>query len=230
MTGDATGPERRAGALDPDTLDFGKATSPTTLPVIAQHYLTGEVLMLGYATREALRRTIDTGHLTFHSRSRDALWTKGETSGNTLRVVSLHADCDGDAVLARVEPAGPTCHTGSRSCFDGAGAAGPRRTAPPATPAAAAPTLRGLADVLEARRNDDPGTSYTARLLTDRNHRLKKLGEEAAELAVACADEDVERVREEAADLLYHTLVAAMAVGVSLEDVLGVLEERRGPG
>ncbi len=219
-----TGPERRGGTLDLDRLDFSKTTSPATLPVIAQHYLTGEVLMLGYATREALRRTADSGRLTFHSRSRAALWTKGATSGNTLRVVSLHSDCDGDAVLARVDPAGPTCHTGSRSCF------GASTTAAPAAAPPAAPTLRGLADVLEARRNDDPGTSYTARLLADRNHRLKKLGEEAAELAVACADEDVERVREEAADLLYHTLVAAMAAGVSLEDVLGVLEERRAPG
>lgn len=219
MTGDAaTGPERRFGPLDLDALDFGKSTSPATLPVIAQHYLTGEVLMLGYATREALQRTVDTGRLTFHSRSRDDLWTKGETSGNTLQVISLHADCDGDTVLARVDPAGPTCHTGSRSCFDASGA-----------PATAAPTLRGLADVLDARRHDDPGTSYTARLLADRNHRLKKLGEEAAELAVACADEDVERVREEAADLLYHTLVAALAVGVSLEEILGVLEQRRAP-
>ena len=197
--------------LDLDGLDFDKGSG--LLPVIAQHWLTGEVLMLGYATRTALEASIETRQLTFHSRSRDALWTKGETSGNTLRVISLHADCDGDAVLARVDPAGPTCHTGAESCF------GADR--------GHAPTLRGLADTLEARRGADPGTSYTARLLADRNHRLKKLGEEAAELAVACADEDVERVREEAADVVYHTLVAALAAGVDVAEVLEVLEGRR---
>lgn len=193
----------------PGALDFAKGGG--SVPVVAQHHLTGEVLMLGYATPEALEATLHTGRLTFHSRSRDALWTKGETSGNTLRVVSLHADCDADAVLARVEPAGPTCHTGAWSCFDGA-----------------APTLPALAATLESRRDADPDTSYTARLLADRNLRLKKLGEEATELAVACADEDVERVRDEAADVVYHALVAALAAGVSAEEVLAALDERRG--
>ena len=189
-------------------LDFAKGGG--SVPIIAQHYLTGEVLMLGYATPEALDTTVRTGQLTFHSRSRNALWTKGETSGNTLRVVSLHADCDADSVLARVHPAGPTCHTGQWSCFgDGA------------------PTLPALAATLESRRGADPGTSYTARLLSDRNLRLKKLGEEAAELAVACADEDIERVRDEAADVVYHTLVAALAAGVSVDQVLEALDERR---
>ncbi|MFO7892421.1 MAG: bifunctional phosphoribosyl-AMP cyclohydrolase/phosphoribosyl-ATP diphosphatase HisIE [Longimicrobiales bacterium] len=211
--------------LDPTTLDFDKADG--LVPVIAQHWLTGEVLMLGYATREALNASLETGLLTFHSRSRNALWTKGETSGNTLRVVSLHGDCDDDAVLARVDPTGPTCHTGSRSCFR------------------APPTLRGLADVLEARlattqaeggaegeATGGPATSssssYTVRLLRDRNLRLKKLGEEAGELAVACADEDRDRVKEEAADVVYHTLVAALAVGVGVDDILESLESRRG--
>ena len=202
--------------LDPTTLDFDK--SDGLVPVIAQHWLTGEVLMLGYATEEALDASLETGQLTFHSRTRGELWTKGETSGNTLRVVSLHGDCDGDAVLARVEPAGPTCHTGSRSCFS------------------APPTLRGLADVLghrlEAARDDagpDAGASasYTVKLLRDRNLRLKKLGEEVGELTVACADGDADRVREEAADVVYHTLVAALAAGVEVEDILETLEARR---
>ena len=208
----------------PDALDFAKMDG--LVPVVAQHWLTGEVLMLGYATREALDASLETGRLTFHSRSRDALWMKGETSGNTLRVVSLTGDCDGDAVLARVDPAGPTCHTGDRSCFG------------------APPTLRGLADVLERRKaaadaeagdgSEGAGgsgrapSSYTVKLLRDRNLRLKKLGEEASELAVACADEDRERVKEEAADVVYHTLVAALAAGVSVEDVLEALEARRG--
>ena len=197
--------------LDPTTLDFEKADG--LVPVIAQHWLTGEVLMLGYATRDAIDTSLETGQLTFHSRSRNALWTKGETSGNTLRVVSLHGDCDGDAVLARVDPGGPTCHTGDRSCFG------------------APPTLRGLADVLEARKvaAEAGGAlpSYTVKLLTDRNLRLKKLGEEATELALACADGDGERVREEAADVVYHTLVAALAAGVDLDAILEALEARR---
>ena len=172
-------------------------TDEPLIPIIAQHHLTGEVLMLGYGTEASLARTGETGRLTFHSRSRDQLWTKGETSGNWLHVVSLHRDCDGDAILARVAPEGPTCHTGARSCFS------------------APPTLRALADTLEARLSAPPTESYTARLLNDRNLRLKKLGEEATELAVACADGDAERVKEEAADVIYHTLVAAQAAGVT---------------
>lgn len=185
----------------------------TLTPLIAQHALTGEVLMLGYATPESLERTRETGLLTFHSRSRDALWTKGETSGNVLRVVSIHGDCDDDALLARVLPSGPTCHTGARSCFG------------------APPTLPALADTIEDRAGAAKGTaaseaSYTARLLGDRNLRLKKLGEEAAELVVACADEDRARVKEEAADVVYHALVAARAAGITLTDVLEALEAR----
>ncbi|MDX1674675.1 MAG: phosphoribosyl-AMP cyclohydrolase, partial [Longimicrobiales bacterium] len=122
MSGDTRGLERDGI----DGLDFGKGDG--LIPVIAQHWLNGEVLMLGYATPQAVDASLATGRLTFHSRSRDTLWTKGETSGHTLRVVSLHGDCDGDAILARVDPAGPTCHTGDRSCFS------------------APPTLRGLAD------------------------------------------------------------------------------------
>ncbi|MGK7313388.1 MAG: bifunctional phosphoribosyl-AMP cyclohydrolase/phosphoribosyl-ATP diphosphatase HisIE [Candidatus Longimicrobiales bacterium M2_2A_002] len=210
-------------SLDPGTLDFDKGDG--LIPVIAQHWLTGEVLMLGYATREALDASLETGRLTFHSRSRDALWTKGETSGNTLRIVSLHGDCDGDAILARVHPAGPTCHTGERSCFG------------------APPTLRGLADVLAARKTaadaagsaagdsgGAPSSSWTVRLLGDRNLRLKKLGEEASELVLACADEDRGRVKEEAADVVYHTLVAALAAGVEIDDILEALESRRSQG
>lgn len=224
------------------TLDFDKGDG--MVPVVAQHWLNGEVLMLGFATEAALEMSLETGELTFHSRSRDALWTKGETSGNTLRVVSLHADCDGDAIVARVDPAGPTCHTGARSCFS------------------APPTLRGLADTLAARRAaaesapggpvaggaapgavpgerpaDDapaagtgeptPSSSYTVRLLRDRNLRLKKLGEESAELALACADGDAERVKEEAADVVYHVLVAALAAGVEVDEILEALEARR---
>lgn len=177
------------------------------VPLVAQHALSGEVLMLGWADAEALRRSVDTGELWFWSRSRERLWRKGESSGNVLRIRSLTTDCDADTVLARVLPAGPTCHTGERSCFGDA------------------PTLRALADVIDSRARAREG--YTGRLLDDRNLRLKKLGEEAAELAVACADRDRVRIGEEAADLVYHALVACAAEGVGVDDVLAVLEARR---
>jgi phosphoribosyl-AMP cyclohydrolase / phosphoribosyl-ATP pyrophosphohydrolase len=189
-------------------LDFEKGGG--IVPVIAQHHRTGQVLMLGYADRAAIDRSLETGLLTFRSRTRDGLWTKGATSGNVLRIVSIHQDCDSDAVLALVDPAGPTCHTGARSCFGGSA------------------TLPALAETLARRRAADPGESYTARLLGDPNQRLKKLGEEAVELAVACAGGDAGHVAEEAADLLYHVLVACMAEGVELDDVLRALERRAG--
>jgi phosphoribosyl-AMP cyclohydrolase / phosphoribosyl-ATP pyrophosphohydrolase len=180
------------------------------VPVIVQHFTTGEVLMLGYGNSESMQRCAETGELWLYSRSRNTLWRKGETSGNTQRVVSITADCDDDAVLVRVDPRGPMCHTGTRACFD------------------ATPTLCGLADVINARR-DSPADaqSYTARLLDDENLRLKKLGEEAVELAMACKDGDTAKAAEEAADLMYHTLVACAALDVSLGDVLARLEERR---
>jgi phosphoribosyl-AMP cyclohydrolase / phosphoribosyl-ATP pyrophosphohydrolase len=189
-----------------DALDFDRAGG--LLPVVTQHALTGEVLMLAYTNRAALERTLAEQVMWYWSRSRAALWRKGETSGNVQRVVSLHPDCDADALLARVLPAGPSCHTGAWSCFD------------------AAPTLRALADVITARVEKPEG--YTGRLLADANLRLKKLGEEAVELALSCQRQDTAAVAEEAADLLYHVLVACRGAGVKLEDVLAVLEERRG--
>jgi phosphoribosyl-ATP pyrophosphohydrolase/phosphoribosyl-AMP cyclohydrolase len=168
--------------------------------------------MVAHADRDALERTIESGEMHYRSRTR-GLWRKGETSGNTQRVVSLSADCDGDTVLARVVPAGPACHTGSPSCFGDA--------------ALAADTFGILDAVIAERERDlvgDPATkgeqkSYTQRLLTDRNLRLKKIGEEAAELVMACADEDRDRAVEEASDLVYHVLVALRGVGVSLGDL-----------
>jgi phosphoribosyl-AMP cyclohydrolase / phosphoribosyl-ATP pyrophosphohydrolase len=179
------------------------------LPVVVQHYATGEVLMLGYADREALQRCLATRELWLYSRSRQELWHKGATSGNTHTIVSMHADCDADAVLVRAAPAGPTCHTGARSCFG------------------APPTLRQLGDVIEQRRHADAQASYTARLLINENLRLKKLGEEAVELALACAAEDRQRVCEEAADVLYHTLVACAGARVTIDEVLAELALRQ---
>jgi phosphoribosyl-ATP pyrophosphohydrolase/phosphoribosyl-AMP cyclohydrolase len=212
---------RLAAVSDLDSVDFAKGGG--LVPVVAQHAHTGEVLMLAYADREALESTLRDGELWLRSRSRNAAWRKGETSGNTLRVISLHADCDADAVLARVVPAGPTCHTGAVSCF------------------AAPPTLAALAETLATRRaalaaaeglatagEAGTGPSYTQRLLADPNLRLKKLGEEAVELALACSAGDDERVTGEAADLLYHLLVAAAGAGVPAATVLAELERRRG--
>lgn len=194
---------------DLDALDFAKLTG--LVPVVAQDAADGRVLMVAFATREALEQSLTTGEMHFWSRSRSTLWRKGETSGNTLRVVSLHADCDGDVVLALVRPSGPACHTGEDTCF-GEGAA---------------PELPALDATLAARQAARPAGSYTVRLLDDENLRLKKLGEESAELVAALAKGDPERAREEAADLLYHMLVALRAAGVPATDVLEALEARR---
>jgi phosphoribosyl-AMP cyclohydrolase / phosphoribosyl-ATP pyrophosphohydrolase len=200
-------------AFRPENLDFTKGDGFVT--VIAQDAATGTVLMTARADREALARSVETGELHFHSRAR-GLWHKGSTSGNYLRVVSLHADCDGDAVLAVVAPTGPACHEGRMSCFAGdhGGAA-----------------LRILDGVIAARaaalKKADPIPGYTTRLLGDRNLRLKKIGEEALEFSVAVADGDRSAAVEEAADLIYHVLVALRGVGAGLDDVVACLDARR---
>ena len=197
--------------LDLTTLDFDKGNGLVT--VVAQDAATGAVLMVAHADREALERTLATGEMHYRSRTR-GLWHKGATSGHVQRVVALAADCDGDAVLARVVPAGPACHTGAVTCFG----------------APTADALSTLDATIAARAADAPAgepPSYTQRLLADRNLRLKKLGEEMAELVTACADGDVVRAAEEGADVVYHALVALRAVGVSLDDVRGVLAARR---
>jgi phosphoribosyl-ATP pyrophosphohydrolase/phosphoribosyl-AMP cyclohydrolase len=199
--------------LDLNALDFAKGNGLVT--VVAQDAQSGVVLMVAHADREALDRTLTTGEMHYRSRTR-GLWHKGATSGNVQRVVSLSMDCDGDAVLARVRPAGPACHTGSISCFD---------------VAALQPDVIAVLDTTISERdsssNGETSSSYTRRLLDDRNLRLKKIGEEAAELVTACADGDAGRAAEEAADLIYHALVALRAVGGSLADVQGVLASRR---
>jgi phosphoribosyl-ATP pyrophosphohydrolase/phosphoribosyl-AMP cyclohydrolase len=202
---------RLSTAGDLDSLDFSKLQS--LVPLVAQDARTGEVLMLGFTDRRALERTLATGQVHFWSRSRGTLWRKGETSGNTLELVSLHSDCDGDAVLARVRPAGPTCHTGERSCF-GEGADAP------------AAALARLDATLASRAADRPAGSYTVKLLDDENLRLKKLGEESAELVSALAKGDAGRAVEEAADLVYHLLVALRAEGVDAAGLLKELEKR----
>lgn len=204
--------------LDLEAVDFDK--SGGTVAVVAQHAITGAVLMVARADREALTRTIESGEMHYRSRSR-GLWHKGATSGNTQRVISLTSDCDGDAILARVIPKGPACHSGAISCFGDI--------------ALAADALGALDSVIASRarklaastaREDEKPASYTQRLLTDRNLRLKKLGEEVAELVLACADEDAGRATEEAADVVYHLLVALRGVGVTLADLRDSLARR----
>jgi len=196
-----------------DSLDFEKVGG--LVPLLVQDSATGQVLMLGFANRLALETTLKTGQVHFWSRSRDELWRKGETSGNTLGLVSLHADCDGDAVLARATPSGPTCHTLETSCF-GEGTSAPVET------------LARLDATLAARATDRPQGSYTVKLLDDENLRLKKLGEETAELVAALATHDSDRAVEESADLVYHILVALRAEGISADALLAALEGRAG--
>ena len=196
--------------LDLNQLDFAKSGGLVT--VVTQDSLTGVLLMVAHADRQAMEHTITTGEMHYHSRTR-GLWHKGATSGNVQRVVSLSADCDGDAVLARVVSSGPACHTGARSCFGDV---------------ALRPDALASVDAVIAERAlvAEATASYTRRLLDDRNLRLKKIGEEAAELVTACADGDIERAREETADLVYHALVALRAVGGTLADVERVLADR----
>ncbi len=196
--------------IDVSTLDFTKGNG--LVSVIAQDARTGAVLMIAFADREAIERTAASGELHLFSRSRGP-WHKGATSGNVLRVRALIPDCDADAVLAMVEPAGPACHTGTVSCFGEI----TRSDALSALDATIADRMRPDAAV---------GTGYTQKLLKDRNLRLKKIGEEASELVTACADNDVERATEETADLVYHALVALRAVGGSLDGVRAVLAAR----
>lgn len=195
--------------LNLDALNFEKGSG--LVSVVTQHARTGQVLMQAFANREALERTLATGEMHYHSRTR-GLWHKGASSGNTQQVISLTADCDGDTILARVIPAGPACHTGAVTCFG----------------EVAADTLGELDALIDSRSVLPPSdtVSYTAKLLGDRNLRLKKIGEESSEFVTACADGDAVRATEEAADLLYHMLVALHAVGGSLDGVRSELRAR----
>jgi phosphoribosyl-ATP pyrophosphohydrolase/phosphoribosyl-AMP cyclohydrolase len=203
-------------SADLDPIDFAKLTG--LVPVVAQDARDDRVLMVAYATREALEESLATGEMHFWSRSRQTLWKKGETSGNVLKLLSLHADCDGDTVLARVEAKGPACHTGEHTCF---GEVEPVDRHPDAV-------LAALDATLARRARDRPEGSYTVRLLDDENLRLKKLGEETAELVAALAKGNRDRAVEEAADLLYHLLAALRAAGVPAAEVMNALEKRRG--
>jgi phosphoribosyl-ATP pyrophosphohydrolase/phosphoribosyl-AMP cyclohydrolase len=185
------------------------------IPVVAQDRRSGDLLMVAYANAEALRLTTETGLLHLWSRSRQALWKKGETSGNRLRVRDVRADCDRDALLVSVDPEGPACHTGARTCF---GEESP----------SAAGMLEELRRVIASRRAASPDSSYTARLLGKGiDQALKKIGEESAELVIAAKAESQARVAEESADLLFHLLLVLELRGVAVADVMDVLRRRR---
>jgi phosphoribosyl-ATP pyrophosphohydrolase/phosphoribosyl-AMP cyclohydrolase len=184
-------------------------------PVVVQDRSSGDVLMVAYANAEALARTSETGLAHFWSRSRGALWRKGETSGHGLRVREIKADCDRDCLLMVVDPEGPACHLGSRTCF---GESSPT----------AAGVLAELGRIVAARDRDRPEGSYTARLLEKGlDHALKKVGEEATEVVLAAKGGSDERVAEEAADLLFHLCVALHQRGIALSQVLEALRRRR---
>ena len=194
------------------------------IPAIAQDHLSGQVRMFAYMNQQALDQTLATGKATFFSRSRNRLWVKGESSGNTLSVVSVVADCDDDVLLVSVLPLGPSCHTGRPSCFfRRVGAGG----AISDMPSEAAPFLTELGAVLESRKASTAEQSYTKSLLSGGPEKIgAKLLEEAGELAFAIKSESDERVLAEASDLLYHALVGLSQRGLSLHQVIEVLSQR----
>lgn len=203
------------------------------VPCVAQDAESGEVLTLAYANEEALRLTVETGEMHFFSRSRGTLWRKGEESGSVLKLKQLRIDCDGDAVLALVEPTGPACHTGERSCFyrELGGSASTEKDAPPA-PGEPKPVaheaLATLQRTLRDRAAERPEGSYTVKLLDDPELIGEKVEEEAEETVRAAREESDERVAEEAADLLYHLSVLLASREVPQAAVMEVLNGRRG--
>lgn len=200
-------------------------------PCIVQDFASGEVLMFAWVSPKSLDITLETGDLHFHSRSRDELWRKGETSGNFMRLRQLRYDCDGDAVVALVDPAGPACHTGQRTCFyrEVLGSASSRKDAPPAEGEPAPVTHEALAALertLRGRAVERPEGSYTVELLNEPKRIGEKIEEEAEEVIRAGREESDERVAEEAADLLYHLSVLLVSRGVSQAAVMEVLNAR----
>ncbi|MBD1396065.1 bifunctional phosphoribosyl-AMP cyclohydrolase/phosphoribosyl-ATP diphosphatase HisIE [Pontibacter sp. JH31] len=197
-------------------LDFDKMDG--LVPAVIQDAQTSQVLMLGYMNEEAYRKTVAEGMVTFFSRSKNRLWTKGETSGNTLEVVSIAEDCDNDSLLIKVNPNGPTCHTGDISCFG---------EDPALKRLAAIQFIARLEEVIQERKAKPEETSYT-NFLFDKgiNKIAQKVGEEAVETVIDAVAGKTDTMKGEAADLLYHLLVLLAATGLELADVVAVLQER----
>jgi len=201
------------------------------VPCVVQDFASGEVLMLAYMSGQSLEMTLETGDLHFHSRSRDELWKKGETSGNFMHLRQLRYDCDGDAVLAIVAPAGNACHTGERSCFyrEVLGSASPRKDAPRAEGEPFPVTfeaLPALERTIRHRALQRPDGSYTVKLLDDRELIAEKVEEEAEEVVRAAREESDKRVAEEAADVIYHLAVLLASRGVPQSAVFEELNDR----
>ncbi len=202
--------------MNPTALDWEKTDG--LIPAIVQDAFDGRVLMQGYMNREALAATLESGRVTFFSRSRGQLWRKGETSGNELELVDITADCDADCLLVRARPTGPVCHLGSATCFDAEGSVSPAIT-----------FLAELERVIAERDRVRPEDSYTVRLLEAGCKRIaQKVGEEGVETALAAVAGEDEEVLNEAADLLYHLLVLLRSRGLPLASVVATLKARHG--
>lgn len=196
--------------FEPSNLDFKKVGG--LLPAIIQDADTRQVLMLGYFNEEALSKTLSEGRVTFFSRSKGRLWTKGETSGHFLNLVDIKADCDGDALLVRVHPQGPVCHTGADTCWN--------ETNEP-------DFLHHLERVIQQRRDQPDEHSYTSQLFARGINKVaQKVGEEAVELVIEAKDDDKNLFLNEAADLTYHLLVLLAAKGFELDEVIAILQQR----
>ena len=195
------------------SIDFAKQQD--LVPAIVQHALSGTVLMQGYMNQAALEQTLASEQVTFYSRSKQRLWTKGESSGHTLQLVSVHTDCDHDSILVLALPQGPTCHLGTESCFSSADHS-------------EQPMLAQLMRVVQQRQANADSKSYTERLLAQGSKRAaQKVGEEGVEVALAAAVGDREELLNESADLLYHLMVVLHSEGLELNQVLQVLQQRR---
>jgi phosphoribosyl-ATP pyrophosphohydrolase/phosphoribosyl-AMP cyclohydrolase len=193
-------------------IDFKKMEG--LIPAVVQDALSGKVLMLGYMNEAALAKTEESGRVTFFSRSKNRLWTKGETSGNFLEVVSMQEDCDGDAILVKAKPFGPVCHTGADTCFEESNSS---QTA----------FIDQLRSIIKERKTNPTEGSYTAGLFAKGINKLaQKVGEEAVELVIEAKDDNKELFLGEAADLLFHYLVLLEAKGYELDEVVEVLKQR----
>ncbi|GAB3217356.1 bifunctional phosphoribosyl-AMP cyclohydrolase/phosphoribosyl-ATP diphosphatase HisIE [Algoriphagus aestuariicola] len=194
------------------TIDFAKMNGQ--VPAIVQDAQSGKVLMQGYMTEEALAKTKETGKVTFFSRSKNRLWTKGETSGNFMELVSITVDCDGDSILVKANPCGPVCHTGADTCWD-------------ETNSSKTGFIDQLRSIIKDRKNNPSDKSYTASLFAKGINKVaQKVGEEAVEIVIEAKDDNKDLFLGEAADLLYHYLVLLEAKGYELDEVMEVLIAR----
>ncbi|EGR0365334.1 bifunctional phosphoribosyl-AMP cyclohydrolase/phosphoribosyl-ATP diphosphatase HisIE [Vibrio cholerae] len=197
-----------------DRIDWQKVDG--LVPAIVQDFQSSQVLMMGYMNPEALQKTLDTQQVTFFSRSKQRLWTKGETSGHVLQLKNIALDCDQDTLLVKVNPIGPTCHTGTVTCWDG-----------DAQEESQMVWLHQLEQLLAERKNADPNSSYTASLYARGTKRIaQKVGEEGVEVALAATAGDKEELICESADLMYHLLVLLQEQGLAMNDVINKLKER----